>query len=90
MALMLDKNYFNISEQVESIFEIETDKKYLLEIIGEIKSITKLNDNLYKYHIFFKPNSKDEKILEKYIVKREKEIINELNKLIETQFIRLE
>ncbi|GAX87216.1 conserved hypothetical protein [Lebetimonas natsushimae] len=90
MALMLNNNYFEISEKVETIFTLKIDKKYLFDIIGEIRSITKINQNLYKYHIYFKANPKDEKILEKYIVKREKEIINELNELIENQFIRLE
>lgn len=90
MAIILDNNYFEISEKVETMFTLEIDKKYIMDIIGEIKSITKIDENIYKYHIYFKPNQKDEKILEKYIIKREKEIISELKRLIKDQFIRLE
>lgn len=90
MAIILDNNYFEISEKVEAMFTLKIDKKYLLDIIGEIRSITKIDENIYKYHIYFEPNTKDEKILEKYIVNREKEIINELKEMIENQFIFLE
>jgi c-di-GMP-binding flagellar brake protein YcgR len=87
MALILDNNYFEISENVETIFTLTVDnKKYLLNIIGEIRSITKIYEHTYKYHIYFEPNPKDEKILEKYIVNREKEIINELKQLINNYF----
>jgi hypothetical protein len=90
MALILSKNYFEISEKVETIFTLEIDKKYLLDLVGEIRSITKIDKNIYKYHIFFEPGPKEEKILEKYVINREKEIINELKEMIENQFIFLE
>jgi c-di-GMP-binding flagellar brake protein YcgR len=89
MAIILDKNYFEISEKVETMFTLELDKKYLLDIIGEIRSVTKIDENIYKYHIYFEPNPKDEKILEKYIVTREKEIINELREMIDNHFFFL-
>jgi c-di-GMP-binding flagellar brake protein YcgR len=89
MAIILDNNYFEISEKVETMFTLELDKKYLLDIIGEIRSVTKIDENIYKYHIYFEPNPKDEKILEKYIVNREKEIINELREMINNHFFFL-
>jgi c-di-GMP-binding flagellar brake protein YcgR len=90
MALILDNTYFEISENVEAIFTIEVDnKKYNLHLIGEVRSITKIENKIYKYHIYFNPNPKDEKILEKYIVNREKEIINELKEMINNHFFFL-
>jgi c-di-GMP-binding flagellar brake protein YcgR len=90
MAIILNNNYFEISERVETMFTLEIEnKKYLLDIFGEIRSITKIDENTYKYHIYFEPNPKDEKILEKYIVNREKEIINELKEMINNHFFFL-
>jgi hypothetical protein len=89
MSLIVDNKYFDISEKVETIFTLEVDKKYILEIVGEIRSITKIDENIYKYHIYFKANPKDEKILEKYVVNREKEIINELREMIDNHFFFL-
>jgi hypothetical protein len=90
MALLTKKNHFTISENIEIIFNLELEKKYLFDIIGEIRSIIKIENNLYRYHIYFEANPKEEKILERYVVKREKEIIEELKKIIENQFFRLE
>ena len=49
---------------------------------AELVSITKLDEEKYKYHFYFILQQKDEITLEKYICYREKEIINELNQYI--------
>jgi hypothetical protein len=59
-------------------FLLENPQITFVTLHGELKSITKLNNGTYKYHFYFEPNPKEEKILEKYITQREKEIIREL------------
>jgi len=61
----------------------------LIKAEGEIKSITKINEETYKYHMQFETEPHYELILEKYITQREKEIIKELNNYIQKEFIVL-
>jgi len=84
-------NYSNIkiSEIVNLEFIIQLEKPYLISTQGEIKSITKLDSNTFRYHIHFELPTHYEFILSKYITKREKEIIKELNAYISKEFIAL-
>jgi hypothetical protein len=59
-------------------FLLESPEVMFFTLQGELKSITKLSSEYYRYHFYFEPNPKEEKMLEKYITKREKEIIREL------------
>jgi hypothetical protein len=73
-----EKLPLEIGDFVEIEFELEFEDFYYFSLQGELKSISKLNDITYRYHFYFEPNPKEEKVLEKYITKREKEIIKEL------------
>jgi hypothetical protein len=54
---------------------------------AELKSITKLNKNSYRYHFYFEPNPKEETLIEKYITTREKEIVKELQIFLKKEII---
>ena len=73
-----EKLPLEIGDLVTIEFELEFEDFYYFTLQAELKSISKLNDTTYRYHFYFEPNPKEEKILEKYITKREKEIIKEL------------
>jgi len=68
----------DIGDIVTAEFALEFEDFYYFTLQAELKSISKLNDATYRYHFYFEPNPKEEKILEKFITKREKEIIKEL------------
>ena len=53
---------------------------------SELRSISKYNKK-YRYHFYFEPSLTEENRLEKYITKREKEIISELNEYLNKEFI---
>ena len=90
MCIISDKKLeLEISDFIKIEFTIIYTRPYNIKTTGEIKSITKIDKNTFKYHIQFKINTTDEKILEKYITKREKEIIKELNVYIQKEFIAL-
>ena len=72
----------SISEKVSIELNLKYTKEINLKVVAEVVSITKLNDNQYKYHFYFVLQPKDEISLEKYICHREQEIINELNQYI--------
>jgi hypothetical protein len=55
-----------------------------------VKSITKIDSENYRYHLYFELKHSYETILEKYISLREKEIINELNAAISNEFYILD
>jgi len=73
----------DISDKVTIYLKFECAKSVVdINIPAELVSITKIDDSNYKYHFYFELNPKDEKMLEKYISNREKEIISELNRYI--------
>ncbi len=79
-----------ISDSINLEFSIHHNNKYQnIKAEGEIKSITKINEDTYKYHIQFETGPHYELILERYITQREKEIIKELNNYIQKEFISL-
>ncbi|AZV46187.1 hypothetical protein C3L23_02540 [Nautilia sp. PV-1] len=78
-----------VSDIVTLEFILHMDKPYLIATEGEIKSITKLDSKTYRYHIHFELPTHYEYILSKYITKREKEIVKELNAYISKEFIAL-
>ncbi len=67
-----------VGDIVNISFILDIEKPYYFNLQAELKSISKLNNATFRYHFYFEPNPKDEKILEKYITQREKEIIKEL------------
>jgi len=79
----------NVSDIVEIEFIINLEKPHYIRTEGEIKSITKLDSNTYRYHVHFELSTHYEQILSKYITQREKEIIKELNAYISKEFIDL-
>ena len=58
---------------------------YFFEMTAEVRSVTKLNN--YRFHLYFEPTPSQERTLERYITKREKEIIKELHKYLKGEFI---
>jgi hypothetical protein len=87
---VLGKNSnFKVSDIVNIEFILNVDKPHLFITQGEIKSITKLDSKTFRYHIHFELNTHYEFILSKYITKREKEIVKELNAYISNEFIAL-
>jgi len=56
---------------------------------AELKSITKLNEQNFRYHFYFEPTIQEEKLLEKYITKREKDIIKELQNFLQKEIMLL-
>jgi hypothetical protein len=79
-----------VSDMITAEFIIHLEKPYLINTEGEIKSVTKLDSKTYRYHIHFELPTHYEYILSKYITKREKEIVKELNAYISREFIALE
>ena len=71
-----------ISEKVLIELNFDYGGNIDIKTKAELVSITKLNENQYKYHFYFVLSHKDEISLEKYICHREQEIINELNQYI--------
>ncbi|ACM92362.1 type IV pilus assembly protein PilZ [Nautilia profundicola AmH] len=89
MCVIGKKSNLKVSDIVKSEFILKLEKPYLFVTQGEIKSITKLDSEKYRYHIHFELPTHYEYILSKYITKREKEIIKELNAYISKEFIAL-
>jgi c-di-GMP-binding flagellar brake protein YcgR len=80
---------FKVSDIVTVEFVLKLEKPYLINTQGEIKSITKLDKNTFRYHIYFELPTHYEYVLSKYITQREKEIVKELNDYISKEFILL-
>ncbi len=74
-----------INDVVKLSFILDTKDFYFFNLDAEVKSITKLTDTLYRYHFYFEPGTKEENALEKYITKREKEIVKELQKFLQKE-----
>ncbi|WP_457562168.1 PilZ domain-containing protein [Caminibacter pacificus] len=83
MAVISDEKTVDIGDFVKLEFILEG---YFFEMTAEVRSITKLNDS-FRFHFYFEPTPSQERILEKYITKREKEIIKELHKYLKAEFI---
>jgi len=83
------KSKLKVSDIVTIEFILKYDRPYLINAQGEIKSITKLDKEMYRYHIHFELPTHYEYILSKYITKREKEIVKELNAYISREFVVL-
>jgi len=79
-----------VSDIITAEFILKTDKPHLFVTQGEIKSITKLDSKTFRYHIHFELSTHYEFILSKFITKREKEIVKELNAYISKEFLSLE
>ena len=80
----------NVTDIITLEFILKTDKPHFFITQGEIKSITKLDSKTFRYHIHFELSTHYEYILAKYITKREKEIVKELNAYISKEFLSLE
>jgi hypothetical protein len=89
LCVLGKKSDFKVSDIVTIEFLLNVDKPHLFITQGEIKSITKLDSKTFRYHIHFELNTHYEFILSKYITKREKEIVKELNAYISNEFIAL-
>jgi hypothetical protein len=85
IAVNCEEKGLEIGDIVKLEFVLEN---YFFEITAELRSITKLEE-YYRYHFYFEPNPSQERMLEKYIIKREKEIISELNKYLKKAFINV-
>jgi len=83
------KSDLKVSDIITIEFILKTDKPHLFITQGEIKSITKLDSKTFRYHVYFELSTHYEYILSKYITKREKEIIKELNSYIYKEFTDL-
>jgi len=89
-ACVLGKNSeLKVSDIITIEFILNLEKPYLIKTQGEIKSITKLDSKTYRYHIHFELPTHYEYILSKYITKREKEIVKELNAYLSKEFVAL-
>ncbi|WP_456479487.1 PilZ domain-containing protein [Nautilia sp.] len=89
LCVLGEKLDLHISDIITLEFILHLEKPHFIITEGEIKSITKLDENTYRYHIHFEVSTQDEYILSKYITKREKEIVKELNTYISKEFIVL-
>jgi len=78
----------NINETSIIKFKLPINDNFLFNFTAELRSISHF-DEFYRYHFYFEPTPKEEIKLEKYITKREKEIIFELTKYINQEFIEL-
>jgi hypothetical protein len=68
-------------------FKIKDFNYFKIDTIAELKSITKINEEQFRYHLYFELPPKEENILEKCITKREKEIIKELNEFLMKDYV---
>ncbi len=85
ICILTDANLpIHINEMANIEFELPTNDKF--NFISELRSISHY-DNFYRYHFYFEPTPAQEEKLEKYIKKREKEIINELLIYLNKEFI---
>jgi hypothetical protein len=89
LCVLGNSRSLNVSDIITLEFILKLKKPYLITTQGEIKSITKLDSKTYRYHIHFELSTHYEYILSKYITKREKEIVKELNYYISEAFIAL-
>ena len=78
----------NINDIVNIKFKLFTNKETIFNFSSELRSISKY-DNFYRYHFYFEPTPSEEGELEKYITRREKEIISELTEYLNNEFIEL-
>jgi len=76
----------NINETASIKFKLPISNNFLFNFIAELRSISHF-DEFYRYHFYFEPTPSEEVKLEKYISKREKEIISELTKYLNEEFI---
>jgi len=78
----------NISDKFELEIKIFFNNQLVdLTVDAELVSISKISQMQYKYHFYFGLSLKEESMLEKYIVYREKEIIKELNDYIKNTLL---
>jgi hypothetical protein len=75
----------NVDDIIKISFILDNENYF--EFNAELKSISKLNHNLYRYHFYFEPSIQEEKKLENFIKKREKEIIKELQEYMKKETI---
>ncbi len=87
VSIIFDKKLnLEIGDYVKIKFNLDIDnEEQSFKFEAELKSITKLNENTYRYHFYFEPTPQEENLLEKYIIKREKEIINELQNFLQKE-----
>ena len=78
----------NINDIVNVKFKLFTTKETIFNFSAELRSISKY-DNFYRYHFYFEPTPAEEVELERYITRREKEIIFELTEYLNNEFIEL-
>jgi hypothetical protein len=89
LCVLGEKSNLKVSDIVTLEFVLNIEKPHLFITQGEIKSITKLDSKTFRYHIHFELGTHYEYVLSKYITKREKEIVKELNAYISNEFIAL-
>jgi len=85
ISILAPKIDLHINDNVIVEFEINNNK---FSFLSELKSLSEFND-LYRYHFYFEPTIQEENELEKYIKKREKEIVKELMFYMKKEFIEL-
>ncbi len=87
VSIISEKNIpLNINDIATVKFKLFTDKEVIFNFSAELRSISKLDD-YYRYHFYFEPTPSEEAELEKYITRREKEIIFELTNYLNKEFI---
>jgi len=77
ISLISEKLPIEINSYVNINFSLLIKTEYRFSLMAQIRSISSHNDKI-RYHLYFEPNKKEETLLEKYIKRREKEIIREL------------
>ena len=86
ISIISEKSDVEINNYLNIEFSLFLKEKHKFSLMGQIRSISSINNKI-RYHIYFEPDSKDEILLEKYIKKREKEIIKELMFYLKTTLI---
>jgi len=85
VSVVSKKLPLEINQYVRLNFSLTVKEEYLFSLMAQLRSISSYKDKV-RYHFYFEPNKKEEILLEKYIKKREKEIIRELMFYLKSTF----
>jgi len=86
ISIISDKMPIEINNYLKIEFHLFAKAQYKFSFVAQLRSISSYNNKI-RYHVYFEPNSKEEILLEKYIKKREKEIIKELMFYLKSVFV---
>jgi len=86
ISIIADKLPVEINDYLKIEFRLFAKAQYKFSFVAQLRSVSAYNDKL-RYHLYFETDTKEEILLEKYIKKREKEIINELMIYLKSVFV---